>query len=284
MANTLARWCCRRLSSEGAQARLKSVQIELACTERVVSEQVTTESALQKQGGELQSEVSPRRGERDRLLDKVGRLADQESLRHATTSKFVAEVLVACQEKLLKGVGEMLDSTSAESSQLCGGVLEMLSLGKDTCGSLKAAIDAALVALIRDAEKAKVDMTTSCGELDEHLRGTRDSLTTVLTRPAGQPGRVPGRGGRKCAARLVAAHAAARAVEPPRRSPQAQLGVSAAARKRLPGQPGGAGAAGLGRRAQLRGRPLSAPAAAQGGAWRAGPCGAAERRLPRQGN
>jgi hypothetical protein len=157
------------------------VQIELACTERVVSEQATTESALQKQGGEMQSEVSLRRGERDRLLDKVERLADQETLRHATTSKLVAEVLVVCQEELLKGVGEMLASTSAESSQLCGGVLEMLSKGKDTCGSLKAAIDAALVTLIRDAEKAKVDMTTSCGELNEHLRGTRDNLTTVLT-------------------------------------------------------------------------------------------------------
>jgi kinesin family protein 11 len=166
---------------ETAHARLKSVQIELACTERVVSEQVTTESALQKHGGELQSEVSLRRGERDRLLDKVGRLADQEALRHDTTTKFVAQVSVVCQEELLKGVSEMLASTSTESSQLCSGVLEMLSKGKDTCGSLKAAIDAALVTLIRDAERAKVDMTTSCGELNEHLRGTRDNLTTVLT-------------------------------------------------------------------------------------------------------
>ena len=162
-----------------AQTELQHAQVEIAAHEAVIGEQTTTESTLTRVGGELQSEVSLRRGERDALLGKVDRLVACEAERLASASRFVGDV-AASKRQLLGGVSSLLASNQQQSSELCDGVMQMLNKGKDTCATLTSAIDSALCVLIQDAEVAKDGMTASCGELQQHLRGTNASLAQSL--------------------------------------------------------------------------------------------------------
>ena len=57
--------------------------------------------------------------------------------------------------------------TKEQNLLLCNGVGEMLTKGKSTCVTLKAAIDGALTILIGDATKARDNMTNSCDKVRE---------------------------------------------------------------------------------------------------------------------
>lgn len=59
----------------------------------------------------------------------------------------------------------VLVHSKVQSVALCNGVGEMLTKGKSTCETLKAAIDSALTVLIGDATKAKDSMTSSCDKV-----------------------------------------------------------------------------------------------------------------------
>ena len=57
--------------------------------------------------------------------------------------------------------------SKTQSVVLVNGVDEMLKKGKNTCATLKAAIDGALTILITDATNAKSNMTSSCEKVSE---------------------------------------------------------------------------------------------------------------------
>lgn len=162
-----------------AKDDLVVVQVELVAAEAVVVEQCATEGQLTIQGGVLQNEVELRRRDRDALLVKVERLGDQEVQRLNTADQFVADV-TASKNALLSSVQQILVDNRADSRQLCGGVLKMLTKGKDTCSLLQGSIDSALTILIQDAEVAKEEMSSSCAQLSTHLSTTHGQLETAL--------------------------------------------------------------------------------------------------------
>jgi len=61
-----------------------------------------------------------------------------------------------------------------------GGVVEMISSGRNTCSKLKESIQASLSTLIGDAGNAKNSMTSSCKQLDGHLQATNTHIETTL--------------------------------------------------------------------------------------------------------
>ena len=148
-------------SLEKATVDLETATVELRATEAVVVEQSETEGQLHQQGSDLIGQVMGRRNDVEKLLAKVGRLAEKEATRRLGTETFVAE-LGGRKDDLLVGVNEMLTHSKQQSADLCEGVAEMLTKGRDTCASLKGSIEEALHTLIGDAEVARDSMSTSC--------------------------------------------------------------------------------------------------------------------------
>jgi kinesin family protein 11 len=158
---------------------LECTQVELLATEAVVSAQVETEMALHSQGDDLQREVSSRREDVGLLLNKVDRLVTKEVQRVRETQLFVGEIDVK-KSALLEDLTTVVTSSKEESRTLCDGVTEMLAKGRNTCTTLKQAIDGALSTLIGDATTARDSMTSSCEKLETHLVDTNGHIAVTL--------------------------------------------------------------------------------------------------------
>jgi len=168
-----------------AQEEVCTAFVEMSAAEAVVGEQKQTEAALWTQGTSLQKDLHRAQGDMGQLLSKVDTLKKSEGQKLKDTEDFVAQ-LNSSGESLAAQVKAFGSSSEAHSDSLKSGVTQMLQHGRQTCSTLKAAIETALTTMIGDAEQARDEMVTSCGGLKTHLGATNTHIETTLRTLQGQ--------------------------------------------------------------------------------------------------
>jgi hypothetical protein len=142
-------------------------------------EQVVTEKVLYQTGYEIQDDLKARHVDLEKLVEKVEKLTEQESLRLATVHKFIDD-LNKTNLTLLEEISAFSSESNEHSTMLCQGVDQIILRCNNTCSSLQESIDQALTVLLGDAEAARDSMTQSCSSLKVHLQGTNANVEKTL--------------------------------------------------------------------------------------------------------
>jgi kinesin family member 11 len=165
--------------SERARDREQALEEELAAVKASLAARQQAAAQSQQQSLELHQEVSRSHADMNRLREKMEQVAFLEAQTLQETDAFISH-LGANNQKISLRIQELSRQSQEHSAALESGVGQMLQQGRETCASLKAAIGAALVTMIGDAERARDEMTESCGSLKFNLHTTNTQLDTTL--------------------------------------------------------------------------------------------------------
>lgn len=177
---TVDRLCAMEQKLLDTEKKLKYTQNELQASEAVVNEMSKTESSLHGQGQRLQDEISDRRRDIRKLLDKIDGFSELENLRLNSTQDHVKSVH-ECQSEVLVTIDRVILSNATKNDQLTSGVNEILSKSRTTCDDLKRDIADFLSKLLSDSQDSCNEMIRSCDGVNRSLRGSESDLVSYLT-------------------------------------------------------------------------------------------------------
>lgn len=189
---------CAKL--ESAETKVVSLTVEvadtkmdLAASEAVVGEQVSTEKGLTHTGAVLADEATQRRRDVDSLLVKVDMLTRSEAERGAAAAEYAALVRQQQLDTCVK-LEEMMSFSAHKTTEMSAGVDELLLKGRSTCTALDGSIQAALSTLTSGVTDANGAIVAACGDVQSKLASADtmvvDSLQAIKTDLSGWLGEV----------------------------------------------------------------------------------------------
>ncbi|RYD81658.1 MAG: hypothetical protein EOP84_10625, partial [Verrucomicrobiaceae bacterium] len=143
---------------------------EIGAQGQVIEEQASVERTLREQAADLLSTLQRREQDVSQLLQKVGRLEQNERERMQHTQEFIS-ALSAQHKGLLQDVGQLVDMAASKRDEISGAIDLLLLRGRETVQSLEVRLRETLGGMLKTAEGGRDEMLSTLSSLQGELDG-----------------------------------------------------------------------------------------------------------------